>query len=213
MQNKKMNILAIGAHFDDVELGCGATLAKHSKNGDNIIIYVATKSGYSNYAKVVVRDNEIALKEGRKAAEILGAKLIYDDFETLKLEFTEKLNLGILKIIEENNIDLIYTHWHDDVNHDHQALSKATMHTARHVKRILMYRSNWYHSHNHFRGNFYVDISDYWEYKENAIKAHESEFCRVGEKWLKFFKNEAENAGQKIGVPLAECYEVIKWLV
>jgi len=207
-----MNILAIGAHFDDVELGCGATLAKHTANKDNVIIYVATRSGYSNYAQKVIRDNTIALQEGKNAAEILGASLIYDDFETLKLEFTEELNVKILKIIEENKIDLVYTHWHGDTHHDHQALSKATLHSGRHVKRILMYRSNWYHSPYEFRGNFYTDVTTFWQVKEKAIMAHESEFSRVGEKWLSFFKNEAENAGQKIGVKLAECFEVVKWM-
>jgi len=37
-----MNILAIGAHFDDVELGCGGSIAKHSIKGDKVYIYVAT---------------------------------------------------------------------------------------------------------------------------------------------------------------------------
>ncbi len=207
-----MNILAIGAHFDDVELGCGGTLAKHSAKGDNVIIYVATLSGYSNYAKKVIRDNSIAMEEGKNAAEILGAKLIRDDFPTMHLEFSDGLNLNLLNIIEENNIDTIYTHWHGDVHHDHTALSKASLHSGRHVRRILMYRSNWYHSPYDFRGNFYVDVTDYWHIKEHAIMAHESEFKSVGEKWLSFFRNEAQNAGQKIGVDLAEAFEVVKYV-
>jgi LmbE family N-acetylglucosaminyl deacetylase len=207
-----MNILAIGAHFDDVELGCGGALAKHAQNGDNIFIYVATLSGYSNQAKQVIRDNGIALKEGGEAAKILNAKLITGKFETLKLEFIDEVNMDILNIINENKIDLIYTHWHGDVHHDHQALAKASLHGGRHVKRILMYRSNWYHSVHEFRGNFYIDVSDYWQIKEQVIKAHESEYNRVGKQWIEFFKNEAENAGRKIGVPLAEVFEVIKWI-
>ena len=70
----------------------------------------------------------------------------------------------------------------------------------------------WYHSTADFRGNFYVDITDFWDQKERAIKAHVSENMRTNEKWLSFFRNEAENAGQKIGVKLAEIYEVVKWL-
>ena len=75
-----------------------------------------------------------------------------------------------------------------------------------------MYRSNWYHSTQDFRGNYYVDISDYWETKERAISAHVSEVDRTGKKWIRFFKNEAENAGQKIGVNMAEVFEVVKFL-
>ena len=207
-----MNILATGAHFDDVELGCGATLAKHAQNGDNVIIYVPTLSGYADYAKKVIRDNTVALKEGQAAAEIIGATLIRDDFPTMRLEFVDELNAKLVQIVEENDIDILYTHWYGDIHHDHQALSKASMHAGRHVKRILMYRSNWYHSPYDFRGNFYVDVTDYWHIKEAAIMAHESEFERVGEKWLNFFRNESMNAGQKIGVSLAEPFEPVKWL-
>lgn len=207
-----MNILAIGAHFDDVELGCGGALAKHSKNNDNIFIYVATLSGYSNQAQRVIRDNNVAFNEGQKAAKILGAELINSNFETLNLEFNDELNVEILKIVEKHNIDLIYTHWHGDIHHDHQALAKASLHSGRHVKRMLMYRSNWYHSVYDFKGNFYIDITDVWDIKEDAIKAHESEYNRVGKQWIEFFKNEAENAGKKIGVPMAEAFEVVKWI-
>lgn len=208
-----MNILAIGAHFDDVELGCGGTLAKHVKKGDKVYIYVATVSGYSNYARKVLRDSDLALKEGLKAAEVLGAEIICGNFETLRLEFTEELNVQIVKIVEEKNIDLIYSHWIGDTHHDHVALAKASLHSGRHVKRLLIYRSNWYHSTIDFRGNFYVDITGTWDTKEKAIRAHESEFKRgVGKKWLGFFKNEAENAGLKIGVRFAEVFEVVKWL-
>jgi len=207
-----MNILAVGAHFDDIELGCGGALAKHAQKGDNVFVYVATFSGFSNQSKKLIRGNDIALKEGQNAAKILGANLITGKFETLNLEFIDDLNVDILNIVNEQNIDLIYTHWYGDIHHDHQALSKASLHSGRHVKRMLMYRSNWYHSVYDFKGNFYIDITDYWETKEKAIMAHESEYNRVGKQWIEFFKNEAENAGRKIGVPLAESYEVVKWI-
>ena len=41
-----MNILAIGAHFDDVELGCGGALVKHTEEGDDVYVYVPTVSGF-----------------------------------------------------------------------------------------------------------------------------------------------------------------------
>ncbi len=208
-----MKILAIGAHFDDVELGCGGALAKHHAMGDKVFIYVPTISGYSDHNNNSVRGKEEALLEGKKAAEILGANLIAGSFETCRLEFVEELNVEILKIIEKENIDLIYTHWCADIHHDHFALARASLHSGRHVKRILLYRSNWYHSFVDFRGNFYVDITDTWRKKEEAIKAHASEYDRVGDKWLRFFRNEAENAGQKIGCQLAEAFEVVKWLI
>lgn len=207
-----MNVLAIGAHFDDIELGCGGSLAKHVANGDDVYAFVATKSGFTNHQNIEIRSNNVAAQEGENAMKVLGVKLIKGNFNTLELEFTDELNLEILKIVEKKEIDLVYTHWIGDIHHDHIAVSRASLHSCRHVPRLLMYRSNWYHSNLEFKENFYVDISDYWGIKESSVEAHKSEMQRVGKKWIDFFYNEAKNAGQRIGVEKAEVYEVVKWL-
>jgi LmbE family N-acetylglucosaminyl deacetylase len=54
-----MNILALGAHSDDIELGCGGSLARYASLGHNIYLYVATKSGYSDSEGNLIRsDNQ-----------------------------------------------------------------------------------------------------------------------------------------------------------
>jgi LmbE family N-acetylglucosaminyl deacetylase len=207
-----MNILTIGAHFDDIELGCGGTVVRHVNNGDTVYAYVATLSGYTNPDNVIIRSNEKAQAEGIAAIKILGANLICGQFKTMHLEFSDELNCQVIRIVEEKNINLVYTHWIGDIHHDHQILAQASLHSCRHVPNMLMYRSNWYHSTLEFRGNYYVDISDYWVKKEEAVRAHISELERTGYKWIDFFKREAENAGQRIGVKYAEVFEVVKWL-
>lgn len=207
-----MNILAIGAHFDDIELGCGGTLARHVSKGDKVYAYIATVSGFANASNEIIRSNEVALAEGKMAMDILGVELVCGRFKTLEVEFIEALNVEIVKLVEEKKIDFVYCHWVGDIHHDHQAVARASLHSCRHVPRMLMYRSNWYHSNLDFRGNFYIDITDCWQKKEEAILAHKSEVERTRFKWLSFFKNEAENAGQKIGVKYAEVFEVVKWL-
>ena len=207
-----MNILAIGAHFDDIELGCGGALAKHVQDGDRVFAYVATVSGFNSHDNRVIRTNEVAQQEGRKAMQILGVDLIEGKFPTLQVEFSEDLNAEILSIVEANNIQKVYTHWIGDIHHDHQAVARASLHSCRHVPCMLMYRSNWYHSANDFHGTYYIDITPYWSIKEESIRSHGSELERTRFKWLGFFKNEAENAGQRIGVRYAEVFEVVKWL-
>ncbi len=207
-----MNVLAIGAHFDDIELGCGGVLSKHVSEGDTVYAYVATTSGFRSPDKQVVRSNEVAFLEGKLAMTTLGVDLICGNFNTLEIEFNEALNVQILKIVEDKKIEKVYTHWIGDIHHDHQAVARASLHSCRHVPRMLMYRSNWYHSNLDFKGNFYIDITDHWSKKEESILAHKSELERTRYKWVNFFKNEAENAGQRIGVKYAEVFEVIKWL-
>lgn len=206
------NVLAIGAHFDDIELGCGGSLARHAGQGDRVYAYVATVSGFTNPNNESVRTNNVALREGKKSMDILGIELICGHFQTLEVEFNEALNVDILRTVEEKKIGRVYTHWIGDIHHDHQAVARASLHSCRHVPSMLMYRSNWYHSNLDFRGNFYIDITGYMSLKEKAIMAHVSELERTHYKWLSFFRNEAENAGQRIGVKYAEVFEVVKWL-
>lgn len=208
-----MNILAIGAHFDDIELGCSGSLKKHVDRGDRVFIYVATNSGFVSPEQVTVRSDESARAEGEAAAELIGGKLVCGGFETLKLEFEDNLNAQLVHLIEKEKIDLIYTHDRNDVHHDHAALAKASFHAGRHVPRILTYHSNWYQSDVRFAPDFYSDISDTWETKEAVIRAHRSEYERVGDAWIRYFRKEAENNGCACGVKLAEGFRCAKWLV
>jgi LmbE family N-acetylglucosaminyl deacetylase len=207
-----LNILAIGAHFDDIELGCGGALAKHVAEGDTVYVYVATKSGYTSYNNIEIRSDSIAIREGESAMLLLGAILIQGDFKTLDVEFVDRLNVDILKIVEGKEIDTAYIHWRGDIHHDHASVSKASLHSCRHVNRILMYRSNWYHSSLDFRGNFYIDISNYMDKKRQIILEHKSELERTNKKWIEFWDNEATNCGLKVGVRYAEVFEVVKWV-
>jgi LmbE family N-acetylglucosaminyl deacetylase len=206
-----MNVLAIGAHFDDIELGCGGTLARHVRQGDQVVAFVATQSGYSNPNNKTVRSNRTAYQEGVAAMKKIGARLFYGNFRTFHVEFGEPLNRKILALVEGAKIERMYTHWENDAHHDHKAVSQSSLHCAKHVAQVLMYRSNWYKTPVPFKGNFYSDISEVWPIKEAAIKAHRSEMKRVGRRWLTYFKNEAKNAGMVSGVQYAEAFEVVKW--
>lgn len=63
----KLDILAIGAHPDDVELGCGATLAKEISKGKKVGIIDLTRGELGTRGSAEIRD-----REATKAAEILG---------------------------------------------------------------------------------------------------------------------------------------------
>jgi LmbE family N-acetylglucosaminyl deacetylase len=208
-----MNVLAIGAHYDDVELGASGTLIKHVQRGDNVTILVITDSAYKNPDGDTVRSAKVAYQEGLKAAEIIGAELLCLGYETFLVPFDESLTKEITRLIEKLHIDTIYSHWTGDLHRDHQYSAKSTLMAGRHVKRFLMYRSNYYDTEKLFRGNFYSDISEVIELKKKVIKAHESELERVRHLWLDFFTKQNENDGRLIGVHYAECFEVIRYLM
>lgn len=205
-----INVLAIGAHFDDIEIGCGGALCGHIKNGDSVTMYVATDSGFTGDAGS--RDSETARREGEASAELIGADLVTGGHRTLFLEFCDEVNLQLVNLIRDRKSDIIYTHWVHDVHHDHAALALATLHAARHVPRLLMYRSNWYQGAIPFHKQFYVDITSEWNTKKEALCAHTSEMQRTGGKWLDYSFCDARICGMEAGVELAEVFQVVKWL-
>jgi|TARA_B100002003_G_C14068921_1_gene514267 LmbE family N-acetylglucosaminyl deacetylase len=208
-----VNILGIGAHFDDLELGCSGTLIKHVQNGDRVTMLVITDSSYTNPNGGLIRDVNVAYKEGLNAANIIGAELICLKIKTFMVPFEESVTSEINRYIEELNIDVIYSPWVHDIHRDHHYTAKNTLMASRHIPRVLMYRSNYYDTEQTFRGNFYSDITDMMDRKIEVIKAHKSELERVRYEWLDFFRNQNANDGQKIGVKYAECFEVIRYLV
>lgn len=207
-----MRILAIGAHFDDVELGCGGSLLKWRAQGHRIALFVATKSGYKDAKGRVIRSDRVARAEGVESAKLLRAKLHEGGFPTFKVEFGEPLNRKILRVVVETKPDLVLTHWTGDTHHDHREMARATLHCCRHVPRILLYRSNWYESNARFKPRFYVDISSTLEKKIRLVRIHASEFTRTRGNWEKFVRAEASLSGLKVGCEYAEAFEAVKWL-
>lgn len=206
-----MNILAIGAHADDIELGCGGTLARYRDNGANLIIYTATASGGKNPYGGEIRNKKESLEDGERAAHILKAKLIIGSFETNEVEFIDSLNSELIKVICDNKIDTMFTHWIHDAHHDHYNLSRASLHVGRHLNNILMYKSNWYQTMKSFEANIYFDISDYWATKERLLRCYRREMERTNGEWIVYNRNIAENYGMIIGKKYAEAFSAIKW--
>jgi len=207
-----MNVLAIGAHFDDVEIGCAGTLAKHRANGDKVIILVITHSKYSDYDGKLIRERERAFQEGKNAADILDCELICNQWETKQVIFGYKLIEDINRVIDEKQINIIYTHWDFDVHQDHSAIGKASLNAGRKINKILMYQSNLYMNTQVFKANYFVDISDFINLKIAAIKAHETEVNKFGPEWVDFWINETKNNGKKFNVKYAEAFQLVKFL-
>lgn len=208
-----MRVLAVGAHHDDVELGCGGSLLLWKGQGHEITIYTATRSGYSDPGGAVVRSDAAARAEGVAAAEFLGAELIAGDAPTLALEFAEPLNRELLGVVERVRPDLVLTHWSGDVHHDHRALALASLHCCRHLPRLLMYRANWYESDRRFDPRFFVEITPTLEKKIELVGTYRSENERTAQVWSDYIRASARLDGLKTGVPFAEGFEVVTWRI
>ena len=209
-----VNILAIGGHYDDIELGCSGSLCRWKSEGHSVYSMVVTTSDYQAYDGTVIRSKEQAATEGKRAAQILQIhQLPCLNYQAKQVQYNEQLIEDLNCDIDTYNIDTILTHWQHDIHQDHSAISLATLTAGRHCPRILMYRSNWYPTLYPFNGNFFVDISSFMDIKLESIAAHTSELERRGRAWTDFILHQDHNNGLVIGVQYAEAFSVVKWLV
>ena len=208
------NVLAVGAHADDVEIGCGGTVARHTKSGDNVIILVMTESSYSYYDGTVLRTKEEGVSEEENAAKILDAKLINLGFETKEVPYSRESVEAINKVIDNYNIEIIYTHWYHDSHQDHRRTTQSVLSAGRYVKNILMYEPEYPagRSYSGFHNQYYMDITPSFEQKMDALKQHKSQIKKFGNDFLGAVEARARHRGYEIGSKYAECFEVLRLL-
>ncbi len=208
--NKK--ILVVGAHFDDIEMGCGGTIAKLSKKNEITAIVVCDSEIRSE--KKILRSKGIAKKEGFEALKILGVKKIITlSIKTNEIEKKRDLIYSRLaKINDINNFDYIFSHWFGDAHRDHRELSKICLSIFRKIDNFLMYESNYYFGEKKMTKNFFFDISDVSNTKIAAIKHHKSEMIRNNNKWLKYFQNDFNSNGLMFDKKACEGFYLLKYL-
>ena len=159
-------VLAIGAHPDDVEIGCGGTLIRHSSSGDKVT--VLTLSGGEHGGEPGKR-----VKESERAAEILGADLIMGSLQDTKISE----GLDTIKLIEgaisKVNPDIVYTHTEKDGHQDHRNGYRASIVACRSIENIYSYQAP--STNIDFRPNHFVDVGDYLNEKIDSIEAYQTQ--------------------------------------
>lgn len=183
-------ILIVAPHPDDEILGCGGTMIKNIKAGNEVYVCVVTKGFpplFSEERTALNRKDTIACHKA------IGVKeTFYLDFPSTQLETIARsdLNGKILEVIRKLQPDEVYIpHW-GDMQKDHQMVAEACMVAVRpkyipQVKRVYSYETmsetawNAPNVQNEFIPNVFVDISDELEEKKMALsffKLQVSEF-------------------------------------
>lgn len=182
----KLDILAIGAHPDDVELGCGGTVAKEVAEGKLVGILDLTKGELGTRGTPKIR-----AMEAEASAGILGVMVrenlgLPDGF----LENTKDYQLKIVEIIRKYQPDIVLCNAIDDRHPDHAKASKLTSDACflsglRAIKTDIGYgeQEAWrprtvlhYIQWKNIEPDVVVDVTDFIDVKENAIKAFKSQF-------------------------------------
>ena len=125
-KNKKLKILCLGAHSDDIEIGCGATLLKFQEIFEDLDFLWVVFSGNEIRGNEALRGANAFLRKTKlKKTSILDFRESYfpfigdkikDSFENIKCNFSP---------------DLIFTHYRDDAHQDHRLICELTWNTFR----------------------------------------------------------------------------------
>ena len=166
----KVNILAIGAHPDDIEFGCGGALIKYTQKGHRLFLLVMTGGGMGGASSV-------RIKEQQASGEILAAeKIFWGGYEDTQLIVDTELIGKIEAVIAEVKPDFIFCNFPDDTHQDHRHLAQAIMSATRYIRNVLFYEGP---TTQNFNPQVFVDISDTLERKVEALKAHKSQVMKT----------------------------------
>jgi LmbE family N-acetylglucosaminyl deacetylase len=219
-----MNVLAIGAHPDDLEILCAGTLARCAERGDRVTMLVMT-DGSAGHAEIPAA--ELArLREGeaRAVAALIGAEFVWLGLRDEFVFNDDPTRLLLLNAIRGARPDLILTHSPDDYHPDHRATSRAVFDASfimglpnvrtenpAHPGVATLYYFDTLAGHG-FLPTEYVDISAAWETKRQMLACHATQVD-----WLRhhdaidifdFMETVARFRGLQCGVRHAEAFRL-----
>jgi LmbE family N-acetylglucosaminyl deacetylase len=162
-----MKILAIGAHPDDIEVGCSGTLAKYAQAGHDVYLLVMTE-GHMGGKRAVRK------KEQVKSAKILKPRaLLWGGCEDTSLSLhMNKMVQDIEAVLKKVAPDFIFVQYEDDTHQDHRSLAKATISATRYVRNVLFYEGP---TTQNFAPTVFVDIKETIDTKFAMLLAHQSQ--------------------------------------
>ena len=223
-----MNILAIGAHPDDVEYQCAGTLAKYASQGHQIFIAAATSGNIGSAHHTMDEIAAIRKAEARASAAIIGAEYICLEYDDEMFFEDKEARLKFIDLVRYCRADVILTHYPEDYNPDHQLTSKivrdiAVMIPIAHLKtpnppNEIIPKLFYYEPVSGFKfiPTEYVDITDFMDVKLKKLGCHRSQvqwmsdnYKETSESGARFFENVSLTSryrGMQCGVQFAEGY-------
>jgi len=200
------NILAIGAHPDDIELGCAGTLRKYVKAGGNVYLCVMSSGAQAG-------DPEVRRQEQEEAARRLGAReVIWGDLPDTRFEVNQHTVGFIEQVVHKVKPQEIYVNFVQDSHQDHRALAQCVLSATRYNKRVLFYED---YTSLDFNPYIFVDIEDVLDDKLHIMRAFHSQVNRYvpsGEGMLENIKAVARFRGFQGKIKYAEGFCAVRYL-
>lgn len=210
--HKKLVVLAVGAHPDDIELGCGAALLRYKVEGHEThgIVFSAGEGGVHNILGI---NGNPRKKEAEKGGRVMKLdSLTVHAFPDTKLgSRQDDIKRVIEEVTRQLHPDVVFTHNRHDLHCDHHAVFLATMEAARRVPTILCYENP--NTPPDFQPNCFIDVSLYLEYKVKALKCHSSQTTSRPYLEQDVVQSLARVRGAQSRLRAAEAFEAIRFTV
>lgn len=198
-----MRVLAVGAHPDDIELGCGGALLAHRARGDEITLLVMTTGEEGP------QDARSRIREQEDAAALLGATLFWGGFRDGGVPMERSAVDVVQEAIAASGAELVYGHAANDTHQDHRATSAAVLAATRRASRVLLFESP---TTTTFEPVIYVDIATLVEAKLDLLRAHMSQVLKNGLVDLEALEAQARYHGFRARIRNAEAFETERFL-
>lgn len=211
-QFAKRSILCVIAHSDDLELMAGGTVAKWVQEGHAVHVLTLSNGEWIAPDGTVMRDAGAALAEEERAAACLGFTVENLGLPAMDLKFEDRLVVEVLRRIEARGADTLICPWERDIHHDHEIVSRIAVSATRRMPRVLMGQINYY-LRDFFRPNVFVDITDTWTKKIEALECYTKQWARAGKEWYAFLDETTRYYGRMVGVERAEGFVSTKILL
>lgn len=197
-------VLVVGAHPDDIELGCGGTVARMADHKHEVHALVMSRGQNGG-------DAEQRIREAKRGGEFLAVSSIEVlDFPDTKLQSAgPDMVVEIERVIRERRPDVILTHSSHDQHQDHAAVHLATLRAARRHHSILCYESP--SATRSFNPSVFVDIDDYVDVKVAAVQLHEGQMSKPYMSSTRV-RGVAAFRGQQARLVHAEAFEPVRLL-
>jgi len=163
-----MVVVAVGAHPDDIEFGCFGTLAKLSVKHD-VYFFIFT-------AGELVSPKKVRIKEAEESGSLIDAKVEVLEYSDGSIPINGEVIQRFREKIQRLKPEILFTLYPEDTHQDHRAVSQITISSSRYVPTILFYETP--QTKRCFAPNYFVDITDYFKLKEEAIKCFRSQMSR-----------------------------------
>ncbi|OLC17634.1 MAG: hypothetical protein AUH29_01305 [Candidatus Rokubacteria bacterium 13_1_40CM_69_27] len=202
-----MNVLAIGAHPDDIEYGCGGTLTQYAQKGHDVFLFVATDGALGG-------DGSVRRGEQDDSKLVMGARQVFwGNYKDTEVPYNRELIVRIESVIRDVRPAMIFVNCPDDTHQDHRNLAQGAVSATRYVPNFLFFEVP---STQNFTPNCYTNIEKVLDKKLACLEAHRSQVAKTNIEDLTILELAVSCAnfrGIQARVKYAEAFQSVRLLL